>query len=773
MFISSSISVITSGFPHRAPRSASVFFSDPYDSHPLWFKPSFFPSPGFDSESFISELRTFVAFDTLRYELRSHLASLNRELVDLINRDYADFVNLSAKLVDIDSTVVRMRAPHLDLREKINGFRGSVEDAISGVRSELRQRSNAADAGEVLELLLDAFHGVSKVEKLIKVLPSTPFDSMGRSCMSDENPKQQDGTAMRETQSTLLERIACEMNRLKFYMAHAQVSIVHLLHHNLPFIEKMEKRIQSASVLLDASLGHCFIDGLNNSDTSVLYNCLRAYAATNNTKNAEEIFHTTIVAPFTHKIIARETSAGAAGTSGDIKHFIAKDCKMLLEVSSTEKSGLHVFNFLANSILKEVLSAIQKVKPGAFSPGRPTEFLKNYKASLDFLAYLEGRVTDLTSFSELDRMAYQLSHVTCAFCEGYCPSSSAVTNFRAEAIYVEFMKQWNVGVYFSLRFQEIAGSLDSALTSASLDSDSDKKSSPNLIIRQSVTLLECLRSCWKEDILVFCAADKFLRLTFQHLSRYCNWVLSAVNARKSNGGSLSPGCEWAVSATAEDFVYVIHDVNCLLSEVRGDYVEHISHYLSPCSSEVLDMVRKSMLQGAESLQNVLALLNKTIIEVIVDKSVEHLRQLKGITTTLMMNKPLPVRHSPYAVGLLRPLKAFLEGDKVTHYLTHETREELLLCTLTEITKQYYELAAKHVSEEKIKETLLQKHRQNAQKRASAASCVSDHNETGTDKMCMQLFLDLQEYGRNISVFGLNPEDIPSYCSPLAMRYTCG
>jgi hypothetical protein len=51
---------------------------------------------------------------------------------------------------------------------------------------------------------------------------------------------------------------------------------------------------------------------------------------------------------------------------------------------------LHVFDFLGNSILKEVLSAIQKGKPGAFSPGKPREFLKNYKASLRFLDFLEG-----------------------------------------------------------------------------------------------------------------------------------------------------------------------------------------------------------------------------------------------------------------------------------------------------------------------------------------------------------------------------------------------
>ncbi|CAN6806200.1 unnamed protein product [Brassica oleracea] len=695
-----------------SPRSAADVFWD--DSRPpLWFNPSPFLSPVFDSESFISDLlRTFVPFDTLRSELRSHVTSLNSELLDRINRDYADFVDLSTKLVDIDATATRMRAPLLELRDEINTFRGSVEAARVARASGLNQRYDAAVAREVLESSLEAFRVVSKVEKLIQ--------------------EQQDGASTRETQSMVLERIASELNRIKFYMDHAQ---------NLPFIENLEKRIQSASVLFDASLRHCFVVGLNKRDSIVIYNCLRAYAASDNIKNAEEIFRATIVAPFMRKVIAHEAYDGTSGDELEndyrqIKLFIAKDCEMLLEISSNDKSGLHVFNFLANSILKEVLSAIQKVKPGVFSPGRPTEFLKNYKASLDFLAHLEG----------------------------YYPSRSAVTKFRAEAICIEFMKQWNVGVYFSLRFQELAGGLDSSLVFIQ-DSDSDKQSSPTLMLRQSGTLLESLRSCWKEDVLVFSAADKFLRLALQLLSRYCNWVSSAVNARKSNA-SLTPGCEWVVSATAEDFVYVIHDVNCIVSEVRGDYLGHISHYLSSCPSEVLDVVRKSILQGVESLQNVLPLVKKTIIEVIVDKSVEELSQLKGIAATCMMsNKPLPIRHSPYVVGLLRPLKAFLEGDKARHYLTHETREELLLGTLTEMTRRYYELAAGRLSDARKTETYLQKTRKNAQKRAgAAASGVADHNESGTEKMCMQLFLDLQEYGRNICALGLNPADIEPYYS---------
>jgi hypothetical protein len=63
--------------------------------------------------------------------------------------------------------------------------------------------------------------------------------------------------------------------------------------------------------------------------------------------------------------------------------------------------------------------------------------------------------------------------------------------------------------------------------------------------------------------------------------RYSFWVSSALNNRKSNA-SPSPGCEWAVSATAEDFVYVsylflrssyfghfgISAISCLLNQLQ-------------------------------------------------------------------------------------------------------------------------------------------------------------------------------------------------------------
>lgn len=78
----------------------------------------------------------------------------------------------------------------------------------------------------------------------------------------------------------------------------------------------MEKRIQSASLILDASLGHCFVNGLEHQGENAIYNCLHAHAAIDNTKSAKEIFRSTIVAPLVRKIIPHEPSGIVDGASG-------------------------------------------------------------------------------------------------------------------------------------------------------------------------------------------------------------------------------------------------------------------------------------------------------------------------------------------------------------------------------------------------------------------------------------------------------------------------
>ncbi|RRT71834.1 hypothetical protein GW17_00042900 [Ensete ventricosum] len=146
------------------PRSpATDLFGDPIDAKPPWFKSSSFLRPDFVPESYVADLRSFVPLESLAAELRSHLADLKAELVDLINRDYADFVGLSTRLVDVDAAAGRMRAPLVEFRDKVAAFRAIVDAALVAIRSGLRQRAEASAAREILQLLLDTFHVVSKV----------------------------------------------------------------------------------------------------------------------------------------------------------------------------------------------------------------------------------------------------------------------------------------------------------------------------------------------------------------------------------------------------------------------------------------------------------------------------------------------------------------------------------------------------------------------------------------------------------------------------------
>ena len=53
----------------------------------------------FDVDKFVIECRKRVPLETLRDDLAVYLKILKSAMIELINKDYADFVNLSTNLV--------------------------------------------------------------------------------------------------------------------------------------------------------------------------------------------------------------------------------------------------------------------------------------------------------------------------------------------------------------------------------------------------------------------------------------------------------------------------------------------------------------------------------------------------------------------------------------------------------------------------------------------------------------------------------------------------
>lgn len=67
----------------------------------VWHAYFFYLQDNFDVDHFVSECRKHVQLETLRDDLELYYKLLKTAMVELINKDYADFVNLSTNLVKL------------------------------------------------------------------------------------------------------------------------------------------------------------------------------------------------------------------------------------------------------------------------------------------------------------------------------------------------------------------------------------------------------------------------------------------------------------------------------------------------------------------------------------------------------------------------------------------------------------------------------------------------------------------------------------------------
>ena len=71
----------------------------PLPSEELCFKPNVFQSEEFSVDEFVSQCKRRVTTEHLHDDLQSYYVTLKAAMVELINKDYADFLDLSANLV--------------------------------------------------------------------------------------------------------------------------------------------------------------------------------------------------------------------------------------------------------------------------------------------------------------------------------------------------------------------------------------------------------------------------------------------------------------------------------------------------------------------------------------------------------------------------------------------------------------------------------------------------------------------------------------------------
>jgi len=83
------------------------------------FSRSDFMKESFSVDIFVGNCKGNVQLDLLKANLDDYLKSLKHALIELINEDYADFVNLSTNLVGMDKNIFSLSVPLGQLKEEV------------------------------------------------------------------------------------------------------------------------------------------------------------------------------------------------------------------------------------------------------------------------------------------------------------------------------------------------------------------------------------------------------------------------------------------------------------------------------------------------------------------------------------------------------------------------------------------------------------------------------------------------------------------------------
>lgn len=73
----------------------------------------------FSVDGFLHDHRNAGSLETMRDDLGVYLKVLRSAMIELINKDYADFVNLSANLIGLDKEINNIQTPLGQLKEEV------------------------------------------------------------------------------------------------------------------------------------------------------------------------------------------------------------------------------------------------------------------------------------------------------------------------------------------------------------------------------------------------------------------------------------------------------------------------------------------------------------------------------------------------------------------------------------------------------------------------------------------------------------------------------
>ena len=138
--------------------------------YPTELPRSDFLAPDFDPQTYLSSLRNrHQTLEDLRSDLRQRSQLLNKELLDLVNGNYEEFLSLGGDLKGGGEKVEGVRVGLLSFQREVEGIRKGVVERESEVRDLVEERKRVRRDVVVGRALLEVNEMVAELEERLGV----------------------------------------------------------------------------------------------------------------------------------------------------------------------------------------------------------------------------------------------------------------------------------------------------------------------------------------------------------------------------------------------------------------------------------------------------------------------------------------------------------------------------------------------------------------------------------------------------------------------------
>ncbi|GAB7346971.1 hypothetical protein MBLNU459_g3129t1 [Dothideomycetes sp. NU459] len=243
--------------PHHGASPAAFYGSDEDEEdtlpYPAPLTRSDFLSPDFSPQRYLSTLHNrHQTLEDLRSDLRARSQLLSKELLDLVNSNYEEFLSLGGTLKGGDDKVDEVKLGVLGFRREVEGVRDAVKERELQVRRLLEERRHVTKDVATGRKLLEIDDRLGELEERLMLEPNASALGPGHGDDDDEYGESEDDDDDDDDDNNPDESVTNEVRAASAAVArlrkHAQLYLVmkHMVDRigaEHPFIVAQQARI--------------------------------------------------------------------------------------------------------------------------------------------------------------------------------------------------------------------------------------------------------------------------------------------------------------------------------------------------------------------------------------------------------------------------------------------------------------------------------------------------------------------------------------------------